>query len=153
MATRLGTCSICGGDVMDVDSGEWFSTAPFPPPTCRSCGAVTAASRRDVIPMVPVPAGRRDAGTRTDTAIMEALRTLGVLRTLRARTAVPEPPAVGPLPGLLNPPQPAQPWPPDVNWPDSITRWSLRNIDNLFLEGGECFVLGGRDQPLKVTIR
>lgn len=116
MATRLGSCSICGGEVMAVDSWEWFSTEPLPPPTCRSCGAVTAASQRDVIPMVPVP-------------------------------------AVGPLPGLLSPPQPAQPWPPAVNWPDSITRWSLRNIDNLFREGGECFVLGGRDQPLKVTIR
>lgn len=51
MQQRIGSCSICGGDVMGV-RGAWYSVAPPPPDKCASCGAV---SRNDVIPMVPPP--------------------------------------------------------------------------------------------------
>ena len=47
----IGQCSLCGGDVMG-HVGPYHSVIPPPPPTCNSCGAVTADSRR-VIPMVP----------------------------------------------------------------------------------------------------
>ena len=52
MQTRIGTCSLCGGDVMGY-TGAWWSTLP-PPPECASCGAVPAWAS-DVIPMVPRP--------------------------------------------------------------------------------------------------
>lgn len=45
MRRRIGTCSICGGDVMGV-RGTWG-----PPDTCTQCGAMR---RIDVIEMVPV---------------------------------------------------------------------------------------------------
>lgn len=48
MLVRIGTCSLCGGDVMGW-SGLWMSVTPPPPPKCNSCGAVT---RGDVIEMV-----------------------------------------------------------------------------------------------------
>lgn len=47
---RIGTCSICGGDVM-----AWTAlmiVGPFPPPSCRQCGA-TARKPGPVIPMEP----------------------------------------------------------------------------------------------------
>lgn len=55
METRIGTCSLCGGDVMAEGVNGWWSIDPPPAPRCASCGAVTAASQRDTIPMVPVP--------------------------------------------------------------------------------------------------
>ena len=48
----IGSCSICGGDVVAVGARGWWSVAPPPPPTCRSCGAV-AQNHRRTIPMVP----------------------------------------------------------------------------------------------------
>jgi len=45
---RVGTCSLCGGDVTGF-RGSWSSITPPPPDKCTSCGAVSAA---DVIPMV-----------------------------------------------------------------------------------------------------
>lgn len=48
---RIGTCSICGGDVMGV-RGAFWSIIPPGPDTCSSCGAV-AAGQDDVIPMQP----------------------------------------------------------------------------------------------------
>ncbi len=51
MRQRLGSCSICNGDVMG-HVGAWHSVLPPPPPECSSCGART---RDDVIAMVPKP--------------------------------------------------------------------------------------------------
>lgn len=47
MEERVGTCSLCGGDVIGVRGG-WWATTPPPPDTCRGCGAV---ARHDVITM------------------------------------------------------------------------------------------------------
>lgn len=59
---RVGTCSICGGDVFGV-RGAWMSTNPPPPDTCRQCGAVAAS---DIIPMVPRPGPRRPGWRRRE---------------------------------------------------------------------------------------
>ena len=48
---RVGTCSICGGEVRGV-RGSWMSVDPPPPDHCVACGAV---ARADVIQMVPRP--------------------------------------------------------------------------------------------------
>ena len=48
---RVGTCSICGGDVMGV-RGVWMSTEPPLTDTCARCGAVSCT---DIILMVPRP--------------------------------------------------------------------------------------------------
>ena len=48
MDQRVGTCSLCGGDVMGF-RGTWGATIPPPPDRCASCGAVV---RGDVIEMV-----------------------------------------------------------------------------------------------------
>jgi len=49
MQQRVGTCSICGGDVVG-HRGAWFAVVPPPPDTCTQCGATT---RSNVIEMVP----------------------------------------------------------------------------------------------------
>jgi hypothetical protein len=54
MSKRVGTCSLCGGDVMGV-RGAWSSTMPPPPDECSRCGAVAGS---DVIPMTPRPGSR-----------------------------------------------------------------------------------------------
>jgi len=46
---RIGSCSLCGGDVVGW-VGAWFSTNPPPPAKCSNCGAGRAA---DVIHMTP----------------------------------------------------------------------------------------------------
>lgn len=51
MRERVGTCSICGGDVIGY-RGAWQSVLPAPPDECRACGAV-AAAQSDAIPMTP----------------------------------------------------------------------------------------------------
>lgn len=38
MRTRIGRCSICGGDVVG-ETGAWGSVLPPPPARCESCGA------------------------------------------------------------------------------------------------------------------
>lgn len=48
MEQRIGSCSLCGGDVVGY-VGAWMSVNPPPPPKCVSCGAVVA---NDVIDMV-----------------------------------------------------------------------------------------------------
>lgn len=56
---KIGTCSICGGDVMGFE-GPYFGDPP--PAQCNRCGAVRRTERKTpdkdypVIPMVP----RRD---------------------------------------------------------------------------------------------
>lgn len=50
----VGTCSICGGDVVGV-RGAWMSISPPPPDHCVECGAVAAAQVPPVIKMVPAP--------------------------------------------------------------------------------------------------
>lgn len=55
MSQRVGTCSICGGDVYG-HRGAWSATVPPPPDTCRKCGAV---SKSDIIKMYPRPGGAR----------------------------------------------------------------------------------------------
>lgn len=47
MHQRVGTCSLCGGDVYG-HRGAWMSVTPPPVDTCSACGAVAAA---DVIEM------------------------------------------------------------------------------------------------------
>jgi len=52
---RIGTCSLCGGDVVG-HRGAWMATVPPPPDTCQDCGAVRDT---DLIRMVrPAPRGR-----------------------------------------------------------------------------------------------
>jgi len=46
---RVGTCSICGGDVMGY-RGVWMAVIPPPPDRCLHCNAVSAL---DVIQMTP----------------------------------------------------------------------------------------------------
>ena len=57
--TRVGTCSICGGDVRGV-RGAWMSILPSPPDTCSNCGAVAGG---DGIQMTPRPGPRRQYRT------------------------------------------------------------------------------------------
>lgn len=47
MLQRVGTCSLCGGDVMGY-RGAWWSVMPPPSDRCAGCGAVRAD---DVIEM------------------------------------------------------------------------------------------------------
>ena len=47
MNQRVGTCSLCGGDVIGF-RGAWWSTVPPGPDKCSRCGAVRA---EDVIEM------------------------------------------------------------------------------------------------------
>lgn len=47
MNVRIGTCSICGGDVFGF-TGTWMSITPPPPAKCNQCGAT---DRSDVIQM------------------------------------------------------------------------------------------------------
>ena len=49
---HVGTCSLCGGDVMGV-RGAWWSVSPPPPDTCSGCGAMAST---DIIQMYPRPA-------------------------------------------------------------------------------------------------
>lgn len=49
MRQRVGSCSLCGGDVTGI-RGPWMSVSPPPPDTCSSCGAT---AQRDVIQMHP----------------------------------------------------------------------------------------------------
>ena len=51
MNQRVGSCSICGGDVYGF-RGTWLATIPPPPDRCSACGAIAAS---DVIQMVPGP--------------------------------------------------------------------------------------------------
>ena len=64
MQQRVGTCSLCGGDVMGY-RGAWFSIDPPPPDECASCGA-----RRvdDVIDMRQIPNLSASQQTRTFTS-------------------------------------------------------------------------------------
>lgn len=48
---RIGTCSICGGDVIGT-RGAYWSVVPPGPDTCGSCGAIAKGSN-DVIEMEP----------------------------------------------------------------------------------------------------
>ena len=48
---RVGTCSLCGGNVMGV-RGAWWALGPPPPDTCQECGAVAST---DIIKMIPRP--------------------------------------------------------------------------------------------------
>lgn len=47
MDQRIGTCSLCGGDVHGI-RGAWYSANPPPPDKCRNCGAV---AQTDIIKM------------------------------------------------------------------------------------------------------
>lgn len=49
MEQRVGTCSLCGGDVMG-HRGAYWSVIPPPPDHCVSCGAV----RADQDPVIPM---------------------------------------------------------------------------------------------------
>lgn len=56
MTTRkIGTCSLCGGNVLAY-TGPWASVSPPPEPCCASCNAVVADE--PVINMRPRNAGR-----------------------------------------------------------------------------------------------
>ena len=45
---RIGTCSLCGGDV--ICASPWMGVMP-PPTRCLSCGAKPDKAKDDVIPM------------------------------------------------------------------------------------------------------
>lgn len=49
MNQRVGTCSLCGGDVMGY-RGTWLAVVPPPPDECSKCGARRAD---DTIEMRP----------------------------------------------------------------------------------------------------
>jgi len=46
----IGTCSICGADVIG-HTGPWFGVIPPPPGRCSGCGATEAQG--PVLPMIP----------------------------------------------------------------------------------------------------
>ena len=46
----IGSCSLCGGDVVGF-CGVWMAVTPPPPARCSACGAVE--QRLPVIPMRP----------------------------------------------------------------------------------------------------
>lgn len=46
---RIGTCSLCGGDVIG-HRGAWWAVIPPPADQCSRCGALRADAD-DVIPM------------------------------------------------------------------------------------------------------
>ena len=58
MHQRVGTCSICGGDVVRYHA----SFPPYSPDRCLGCGAVP---KGDVIEMVPVPLAPPHSNTGT----------------------------------------------------------------------------------------
>lgn len=62
---RVGSCSICGGDVVGY-RGIWMCINPPPPDKCSGCGAVAAG---DVIKMSPAP--QRTNAVRFTTNSME----------------------------------------------------------------------------------
>lgn len=64
MIERVGSCSLCGGDVMGLRGG-WWSVSPPPPDTCSACGAIAAG---DVVEMVPRPGTVPVRSTRDGTA-------------------------------------------------------------------------------------
>lgn len=76
METRIGTCSLCGGDVFG-HTGAWWGVVPPPPPKCRKCGAVSA-QHDDTIPMV------RPHKSHTWTSSSTAPTTLPLPLTTRA---------------------------------------------------------------------
>jgi hypothetical protein len=47
----IGECSQCGGNVAGY-VGPWMGVVPPPPPSCQSCGAVSA-QHHPVIPTRP----------------------------------------------------------------------------------------------------
>ena len=51
--TRVGTCSVCGGDVYG-HRGPWFGVNLPPNDECKQCGAV-GARRPGIVPMQPHP--------------------------------------------------------------------------------------------------
>ena len=76
MNERIGTCSLCGGDVVGF-RGIWMSITPPPPDRCTRCGAVVKG-QGDVIEMVPSsPATERwrDPYTGTTTTYYGGLTT------------------------------------------------------------------------------
>jgi hypothetical protein len=52
----IGTCSLCGGDVVAYE-GIWMSVLPPPPPTCSGCRAVKRGTKPviDMEPSAPSP--------------------------------------------------------------------------------------------------
>lgn len=48
MDERIGSCSICGGDVMG-HRGAWWSIMPPPPAKCSKCGATEKGDRIEMI--------------------------------------------------------------------------------------------------------
>jgi len=68
MRQRIGTCSLCGGDVMGY-RGAWYSVLPPPPDECTSCGAVVAS---DVIEMALAPRRRHYFQTTATTRVVPA---------------------------------------------------------------------------------
>ena len=49
MNQRIGSCSICGGDVFG-HRGPWWSVNPPPPDRCMQCNAV---AQSDIVKMYP----------------------------------------------------------------------------------------------------
>lgn len=61
---RVGTCSLCGGDVIGIRGG-WWSVSPAPSDRCTGCGAV---AKSDVIEMHPAPRRPRTHASTTTNA-------------------------------------------------------------------------------------
>lgn len=52
--TKIGVCSLCGGDVYEYDGEIWGNQhRPIPPARCGTCNAVRDKGKPKIIPMVP----------------------------------------------------------------------------------------------------
>ena len=54
MRTRIGICSVCGGNVM-AETGLWSGMNPPPPAECENCHAI---AQDKVIHMIKRPEGK-----------------------------------------------------------------------------------------------
>lgn len=55
----IGTCSYCGGDVVDEYRNKpWFATTPPPPPGCTRCGATAGRFGGAPLPVIPTTPAR-----------------------------------------------------------------------------------------------
>ena len=85
MQQHVGTCSLCGGEVMGY-RGAWYSVEPPPEDACSHCSAVRA---ENVIQMMQKPAYKPNVHYRYDTHVspQEDNSAVAVTRSTRRRDA------------------------------------------------------------------